>query len=75
MISHKKPNGTTCEGKRSYCEYGVEICRKCGAEQGAQSQLIGLPIFATRIIGNPRFFGYNFSEAQGYKNYGIIQKY
>jgi len=65
---------TECGSKRSYCEYGVEICRKCGHEKKSESQLIGLPIFATRFEATPRFYGYNFGEAQGYKGYGIIQK-
>lgn len=65
----------SCGSKRSYCEWGVEKCRRCKTPVKAQSQLIDLPVFATRFEKTPRFFGYNFGEAQGYKGYGIIQKY
>ena len=65
----------SCGSKRSYCEWGVEICEVCGEKREVNSQLIGLPIFATRFEATPRFYGYNFGEAQGYKGYGIIQKY
>ncbi len=69
----------SCGSKRSYCEYGVEICKGCGKRVEAGSELLEVPwrviLNPSHIVRNPYFFGYSFQEAQGYKRYGIIQKY
>ena len=64
-----------CGSKRSYCEYGVEICEVCGEKQAAKSQLVDLPYGVNVFIPDIRPFGYPTRQAQGYKGYGIIQKY
>ena len=37
-----------CGSKHSYCEYGVEICRRCGRKQEARSEL--LPGVSTYVL-------------------------
>ena len=71
MIAHVKENGETCECKHSYCEYGVEICRRCGRRGPAISYLEG----RSPYVVDPYLYGYSFKFAQGYKGTGIIQKY
>ena len=65
----------SCGSKHSYCEYGVEICSVCGRQDEARSQLLDLPYGTKQYEPNARLFGYDFKQAQGYKGYGIIQKY
>lgn len=61
--------------RRSYCEWGVEICKVCGERVEVKSECIDMPLFATRFIKTPRMYGYSFREIQGYRTYGIMQKY
>lgn len=76
MICTNKVNGVICEGRRSFCySDGKEVCVKCGAVTHAET-------FIDKQFGDKEAFklpfrlcGYSFKEAQGYKTWGILQKY
>jgi len=63
--------------KLSFCVGDKEYCKVCGEPSNEEpTTYIDLPFTRTAFLRHePRFSGYSFKEIQGYRTYGMIQKY
>ena len=65
---------SSCGSKRSYCVESREYCKVCHTES-TEKPLTYVATPSNAHVIEAGLYGWNWRAMQGYKGYGIIQKY